>query len=83
MSIRDTQSRPLIMRPTARYWATEYRLLSTVTESITTKTMHSIFMIWYELAEIRVRPVKFRNEPIASSRAGAAKVSGLMRFFWC
>ena len=73
--------RPLMTTSRARYYTRLYYLLNTMTDSNTTKTMHSIFSIWYELAEISMSPVKFKNEPNVSSSAGAAKSTGLALFF--
>ena len=39
-------------------------------DKIATKTSDSIFIIWYVLAEIRARPVKFRKDPHTSRMAG-------------
>ena len=70
-----------MIKPTAKYWMMEYFFLKTVTDRSTTNTIDSIFIIWYVLADIRANPVKLRNEPKVSSRAGAEKTSGLILFF--
>ena len=45
-------------------------------ESKTTKAMESILIIWYELAEMSIRPIKFRELPNMSSSAGITNTKG-------